>query len=68
MNALTQAIRWAKGQAPKNNPVKRRNTRVTVSSFTEDSSLSTYGSFIWGVIKNTVHTSHTDHRTISPCI
>ncbi|OJD18372.1 hypothetical protein AJ78_01616 [Emergomyces pasteurianus Ep9510] len=32
---------WAKGQAPKNKPVKQRNTRIIVSSFTDDTRLPT---------------------------
>jgi hypothetical protein len=49
--ALKSAVRWAAGQAPRNNPTKRRNTRIIVSKFAEDPALAVHGNFVWGVIK-----------------
>ncbi|PGH28407.1 hypothetical protein GX50_08855 [[Emmonsia] crescens] len=56
---LKQAIRWAAGQAPRSNPVKRKNTRIIVSNFADDPALATHGDFIG---QNTAHTSHNDSR------
>ncbi|KAB8337342.1 hypothetical protein FH972_021641 [Carpinus fangiana] len=61
--SLKRAIRWAAGQAPRSDQLKRKNTRIMVDKFAEDPALAAYGDFIWGVIKNTQHTSHTDARS-----